>query len=104
VDARATVAQQASLDSLALETGPLENALRRPIPDAHVRLDAHDPVRERMVSHCSHGTRGDATASGVGEEPVAELDRVAQLVEAAEVRAAEDGVCLGVLDHVRSEQ
>src|SRR4029453_19032038 len=70
-------AQQVPLHALALEPRPLEYALGCGVADANVRLDAVDPVDERVADRRLDRARGDAAAARRGTEPVAELHDVA---------------------------
>src|SRR5438045_9371551 len=95
----AAAPEVAAPHALAHETGALEHALGRDVADAHVRLDAVDPVREPMLGGRPHATRRDAAPTGLQQQPVTELDRIAKRIEVVDVHPAEHPLRAGFDDH-----
>ena len=96
-----TAAEKALLHTLTLEAEPLEHALRRDVADPHVRLDPVDARRERVLDRTPHDTRGHAAPARSDEEPVADLDGVAQRIEVVKRQPAEELLRVRVLDDIR---
>src|SRR5439155_19660930 len=104
VDTVVAMAQVFPLDAFALEAEALEHSLRGGVAAGHVRFDAATAIRQGVLGHLLHRPGRDASTASREEEPVADLDDVAQRIEMMQGGASEQLAATQVLDDVRGQQ